>query len=328
MCRRIPILICAVLAAGCASIAPPEWSTALSRDHLLAGRIWNPLAAGYVSPEFLVESLSDADLVLLGEKHDNPDHHRLQGWLIDRIASSGRRPAVVLEMVDEDRQDGLDTWRAGHPSDASGLGPALDWDKSGWPAWREYQPVADAALRHGLPLAAGNLPTGMSREIGRKGISALPEARRRRLLLDQPQPAASRDAMIDIVARGHCDLMPREALAPMVAVQRARDAVLADNMLRAIDRPGADSAVLIAGAGHARRDFGVPAAVAAMRPGVRSVSVAFVEVQDGAETPQDYAGQFFADELPFDFVWFTPRGNDRDYCAELRERFSHKKKKP
>ena len=112
----------------------------------------------------------------------------------------------------------------------------------------------------------------------------------------------------------------------MVAVQRARDAALAANMLRALDRPDTDSAVLVAGGGHARKDLGVPAAIAAMRPELRSIAIAFVEVQDGLEKPQDYAADFFADTLPLHFIWFTPRANDRDYCAELKERFSHRKK--
>lgn len=320
-------MILAVVASGCASAAPPEWTGGLSRDYALVGRIWRPGSAQFVTPDKVVEALHSADLLFLGEKHDNPDHHRLQGWLIDRVAGSGKHPAVVFEMIGEDRQDSLDKWQAGKPADASGLGATLDWDKSGWPAWAEYQPVAEAALRHGLPLVAGNLPSGTTREIGRKGLSVLPEARRLRLQLDRPMDARSRDTMLDIVEKGHCSLMPREALTSMVAVQRTRDAILADNMLRALDRPGTDSAVLIAGAGHARRDIAAPAAAAAVRPGLKSVSIAFIEVEDGAETPQDYAGQFFGDSLPFDFMWFTPRDNDRDYCAELKERFSHGKKR-
>ena len=116
--------------------------------------------------------------------------------------------------------------------------------------------------------------------------------------------------------------MPRESLSPMVAVQRVRDAVLGDNMIRALERPETDSAVLIAGAGHARRDLAAPRIATALAPHAGMGTLAFIEVDDAAADPGAYAENFGAPSLPFDYVWFTPRANDRDYCAELREQFS------
>lgn len=309
-----------------APVYPQSWKTTLSQDHPLVGKIWAPEQADFVTQDALLRSMHDAGFVFLGEKHDNPDHHLLQAWLVERFAEGGRRPAVVFEMIGEERQDVIDGYLARSPKDASALGAALAWDKSGWPAWTAYQPIADAALRHGAPLIAGNLSREIVRNIGKKGMSALPEARLLRLRLDETMQADYGNAMLDIVTKGHCGLMPRNALGPMVTVQRVRDAVLADNMVRAHGREDTDSAVLIAGSGHARRDIGAPSAVAAMVPNASIVTIAFIEVDDSSANPAEYAGNFVADSLPFDFVWFTPRANDRDYCAELRQRFSGHKK--
>ena len=46
------------------------------------------------------------DFVLLGEKHDNPDHHRLQAWMIDALVARGRRPAIAMEMLDAEQASG------------------------------------------------------------------------------------------------------------------------------------------------------------------------------------------------------------------------------
>ena len=56
--------------------------------------------------------------------------------------------------------------------------------------------------------------------------------------------------------------------------------------------------MLIAGNGHVRKDRGVPWYLARMRPDARIVSVGLIEVAAGRRRPA---------ELPFDYVWFTPR---------------------
>jgi uncharacterized iron-regulated protein len=79
------------------------------------------------------------------------------------------------------------------------------------------------------------------------------------------------------------------------------------------DGATAGGAVLIAGAGHVRRDRGVPAHLATAAPGAVVASVALVEVADGAERPADYAARW-GGTVPFDHVWFTPRTDDGDPC--------------
>jgi uncharacterized iron-regulated protein len=81
-----------------------------------------------------------------------------------------------------------------------------------------------------------------------------------------------------------------------------------------------DGAVLIAGVGHVRTDYGVPSALRVLGPDARVVSVAFLEVADGWVAPADYAERFGASRLPFDYVWFTARADNVDHCARLRER--------
>lgn len=99
-------------------------------------------------------------------------------------------------------------------------------------------------------------------------------------------------------------------------------------MAEALARAGRrDGAVLIAGAGHVRRDRGVPAHLARHAPGTGVASLAFLEVDATLTAPAEYAASFDGGPLPFDFVWFTPRIDDVDPCAKYRqdlERLRHR----
>ena len=102
----------------------------------------------------------------------------------------------------------------------------------------------------------------------------------------------------------------------MVDIQWARDARMAASLARGGQR---DGAVLIAGAGHARRDHGVPAHLARQAPGAGVASVAFLEVDPAAARAGDYAPRFASDALPFDYVWFTPKIDDVDPCEKFKK---------
>jgi uncharacterized iron-regulated protein len=72
----------------------------------------------------------------------------------------------------------------------------------------------------------------------------------------------------------------------MVEARWVRDAHMARRLLDAAAR--ADGAVLIAGAGHVRRDRGVPAHLVRLGADPSTVaSLAFLEVRDGADRPAE-----------------------------------------
>ena len=71
-----------------------SWQTSIDGNHRHVGRIWSVDDNKFVSHEDLVRALSDADFRQLGETHDNPDHHRLQAWLIQEIVRGGKHPPL------------------------------------------------------------------------------------------------------------------------------------------------------------------------------------------------------------------------------------------
>jgi uncharacterized iron-regulated protein len=308
--RALRLLLPVVALAGCAGLAPPgSWQSRHDRHHPLAGRIWAPAEGRFLEP---AARLARVEFVLLGEKHDNPDHHRLQAWILSRLVAAGRRPAVGLEMLSVDQDAALARHLAARPHDAAGLGEAVDWHRAGWPPWDLYRPLAEVALGAGLPLVAADLGREHRGEVRRQGLSGLPGELRTRLGLETPLAPALRAALAREIADAHCGYLPPERVDVLVDVQRARDAHMAWRLATA----GAAAGVLIAGAGHVRRDWGVPTFLARFLPGARVASVAFVEVRPGLHEPEPYAA---GPEGPaFDYVWFTPRVDAEDPCARYR----------
>jgi uncharacterized iron-regulated protein len=300
-----------LLAAGCAAAG---WHSPLERDHPLAGRIWDVAAARFVGARALETRLAAHRYVLLGEKHDNADHHALQARLLRALVDAGRRPATAFEMLSTDRAAAIARQLAVGPRDPDALAEAGGWQRS-WGDFRLYRPIVEVALDAGLPVVAANIPGATARAVTRGDTSTLDPVLRTRYALDRPPPPDVLAAMIRNLRDAHCGLLPERLVDGMVAAQRARDAQMAAALLDA----DADGAVLIAGAGHVRRDHGVPRYVRLRAPDADVVSVAFVEVRAARTAPAEYAGAW-GGALPFDYVWFTPRVDDRDPCEALRRR--------
>ena len=289
-------------------VAPEAWLTKLDRDNALVGKVWDVKANSFVDPQALLGRLEQARFVLLGERHDNPDHHRLQARVVEALAQAGRKPAVVFEMLEVAQQSLLDQYRARPDASAAGLGTALGWEHTSWPPFREYEPVFAVAFARQLPIFAGNLPQADAKALVKQGLSALSNERVKELRLDEPFPAPLEASLLDELRASHCGQLPEGLLGPMALAQHARDAQMAKVLLAAAAK---DGAVLIAGGGHARLDRGVPYHLARAVPGVSVASLVFREVRHDDSDAKAYV----AEEGPFDYVWFTPRASDEDPCA-------------
>ena len=302
--------IAPILAAAAAE--PPPAAT-VPGGSALAGRVWLPAANRMIPPDELVNRVLADGIVILGETHDNPDHHALQAWMARRIVAAGRRPVTALEMVETDHQAVLDA----NLGDLAGLGAALEWEKRGWPDWSLYRPIVAATLAGGGGVMAANLPGEITRRIARSQESADTAAR---FGLDDPLSPEDASAMAEEIRDSHCNLLPDAAIPAMVRVQRARDAAMAEVVAVQTTRPEVGPVILIAGSGHARSDRGVPARLRALVPGVGTFSLAFMEVEAGDRDPAAVLGGRFGDSVPpFDAIWFTGKAEREDQCALLEK---------
>ena len=324
----LAIIVTALVTASAAAVAHgPPWDSSVQKDHPLVGKIWRTAEQRFVPEAEVIAAVQAANFVLLGEKHDNADHHRIQAWLLGRVIAHGRRPAVAFEMLNSDQEPALARHLAGQPRDAAGIAAAVDWAASGWPDWELYQPIAQVALEADAPLLAASLPRKTVRSVFGNGIDALGADRAANLGLDRELPPAEvRNLRREVIA-SHCDQLPDTMIDPMVEVTRIKDAVMADALLRGDASADTDGAVLIAGNGHVRSDRGVPWHLRARAPERSTAVVGLLEVFAGETDPGAYAASFHAAGLPFDFVWFTPRVDDKDPCAVYEEQLRRAKER-
>ncbi len=304
--NRLAVLAFLSLALlGCQSTS---WTHREGADHPFAGAIVDLRSQRVIDEPALLAALQNADVVLLGETHDNRDHHLLQARLVRELGSSVN--GVVFEMIDTDRQQALIEHLQAHPGDAAGLGRAIDWETSGWPAWSAYEPIAAAALESGAEIVAGNLPEKAVNALLIDGAKGLDPSLAERAGLTEPLEPVLEATMLRTISEAHCGLAPADRLPAMLLVQRGRDAMMADRLMAI---RGRDQSVLIAGAGHVRRDWGVPLYLRRAEPDLRVLSLAFIEIDpELTSLPID---------MPYDFVWFTTRHQPYgfDPCKAFRE---------
>jgi uncharacterized iron-regulated protein len=296
--------------AGPVPTHEPSWHTHVDEHHPLVGRIWDGRSGTFVERATLVDTVVATRFVLLGEKHDNEDHHVLQAALLEAAIARGRKPAVVMEMIDVDQDEALAAQRAKTPRDSDALAKAVRWEERHWPSFAFYRPIVQHALDAELPLLGGNHPTKAIKSMFAPGavldaehVADLPE----------PLPDALRVALEKELADSHCGALPTSMIPAMVIAQRMRDETMA-KVLADHEKP--DGAFLVAGDGHVRKDRGVPYALA-HRTKAGVISVTMMEVVAGRVAPAEYV-DVVSGAPAFDFVWFTPRVDDADPCAAMK----------
>ncbi|MCR9156714.1 MAG: ChaN family lipoprotein [Rhodobacteraceae bacterium] len=236
-----------------------------------------------------------ADVVFLGELHDNPAHHLRQAELVSELAPT----ALVFEMLTQAQADLVGPELV---ADEAALEAALGWNDSGWPDFSMYYPIFAAAPEAAYFGAA--VPRDVARAAMAEGLHTgfRGEAEAFGLTTPLPEEQQARREALQLAA--HCDAMPEEMLPIMVDIQRLRDAELAYSAVQAFEAHGGP-VVVITGNGHARMDWGAPVYLMAAAPALRIAALGQGE-DDGAPSGL------------FDVVESAPPAERGDPCTAFR----------
>lgn len=228
-----------------------------------------PVTAAVLPPD-------QADVVILGEIHDNPAHHAEQARLVGLV----RPGAVVWEMLTPVQ---LSEAAGGDRADVL----ALSWKAAGWPDFAMYHPIFLAsgnAVHLGGAVPRGDLRSVMDKgALAAWGVSTPWFDAARALGPLEAEDLSRRKAE---QAEAHCNTLPADLLSGMVEAQRFRDATMASVALQAL-ADGYRPVVIITGSGHARTDIGIPAMIRVSRPDVTVWSLGQVEADPGPDAPYD-----------------------------------------
>ncbi|WP_428035326.1 ChaN family lipoprotein [Amphritea sp.] len=302
-----------LLTGGCQYNQRPESAALIEpasqvEAHPLRGKIIALADGKQISPEELFKQLRNHRFILIGEKHDNPEHHQRELQLLQAL-QNGSNTRLVLEMLDE--QQGESLARLSSMSSESEIKTLLNWNDRNWP-WQDYGPLISAALREGNQLKAGNLSKPVLMQIYQTGLPDQP-----RLATVSTIPQTIRATIQQQVYESHCRTIPFEQMGPMTDIQLSRDASMAYALNHQLGEQM--QAILITGAFHARKDTGIPQHLRKLTT-EPVVSILLTETDDSIKTA---AEAISSNAETADYIWFTSRSEEKDYCAPLQQQ-SHK----
>jgi uncharacterized iron-regulated protein len=126
----------------------------------------------------MIREISSADIVFVGEVHDEQAHHDMELRIIRAFHEADMPLAVGLEMFRFDRQKDLDSWVRGSSSLEHFLPLYYDNWRQPWPAYRD---IFFYAREHQIPLVGLNIPSDITQTIARNGFVALKPEQKRKL---------------------------------------------------------------------------------------------------------------------------------------------------
>ena len=248
--------------------------------------------------------------ILLGETHDNPDHHRVQAQVLDWLAGAGQKPAVVMEMLAQETwQDQPAFW-----ADLDLLQQQAAAQDERWP-WELYTPLLQSVVDHNLKLVAGNV----KRETLHARIQAAGPNWRPKLSVRYSIPEHGLGQLEQEISESHCGFVDSGHLPFMVEAQLQRDRAMTSAL---VSSPV--PAVLIAGRGHARNDYAVPVQLRNACRCDSVLSVALQPVHPDALRPEDYLQ---GTRNAYDILYFTPSHTREDPCEKFRQQLQNLRKR-
>lgn len=209
-----------------------------------------------VGLEQVVDHLAMHRVVLVGEAHDNPAHHRIQLTLIEQLHARRPEMVVAMEMFPRHLQPQLDHWVAGEWSEERFL-DEVEWYFTWGFDVNLYAPILRFAKEKRIPLLAMNIRRETVSQVRRKGLADLePE------VLDTlppmcPAPLDYR-LRLEEVFDSHPMMSKSGNFDYFVEAQGVWDGVMADSIKRWSDAHPQGLVVGLVGSGHVVMGHGIP----------------------------------------------------------------------
>ncbi|HSL99273.1 MAG TPA: ChaN family lipoprotein [Candidatus Limnocylindria bacterium] len=312
MSRRLChfVLLGAVLLAGCAGMRsgdqsgeempypPKEIPKAEEIVHLPTGL--------KVSLDGLMNMISGATLVCVGETHDNIHAHRVELIVIrEMFRRFPGRVAIGMEMFREPQQEVLDRWTKGELSEIAFL-KAVKWHENWGSYFGYYRDILEFAKENGIDVVALNPSKEVQAEVSREGLDNV-SADLKAKLPEIGEADPYQRAAMKAVYGSH---LPTEGMfESFFRVQMLWEETMAERIVGYLKSPRGEGKkmVTITGGWHVRYGFGLPKKV------IRRLPLPYVIVQPvEIEIPEEKKDQQMDVDLPgipllpYDFAWYVP----------------------
>lgn len=249
--------------------------------------------------EQMIEELAKADVVYLGEKHDEADHHLGQLRIIEHLHARGRLHAIGMEMFQRRFQPVLDEFTEGEIGEEE-LVRRTEYERRWGYDFDLYRPILRFAQKWRLPVVALNVDDEIRAKVSEGGLDALTQEERAALPALDLGNAEHRAFVRRSFETQHGDAKNFERFYLVMCLW---EDVMADSVVRWFrTAPENGQIVVLAGSGHISNRYGLPDRVEA-RIGKTNRTVVPVSVGKGSPERGMY-GQGYAD-----YLWLT-RGKE------------------
>ena len=211
--------------------------------------------------EEMVDSLTKARVVYVGEVHTIKRHHRFQLRVIKALDEQKISLAIGMEMLPFPTQEYLDRWIAGDLGEKKFL-ELIDWDTNWSIDFDLYKPIFEYAREKQIRLLALNAPRSLVKSVARKGLSGLTDEEKDMLPPVTPSSEEHR-RYLGLSLKQHKTLRGDMARSAYEA-QDVWDSTMAHYVVEYLkSNEGKDKTVVVlAGSGHMVYGYGIPERVA------------------------------------------------------------------
>lgn len=148
-------------------------------------RVYDSDRKRFTDFEAMLADLASADVVFVGEQHDDPATHRLELAIIEGLARRRGDITLALEMFERDVQETLTGYAGGSVMEEDFLKNARPWPRYA----SDYRPLVEFAKLAGWPIIASSVPRQLASQVAKAGPAVpLPDAERALYASDQRCP--------------------------------------------------------------------------------------------------------------------------------------------
>jgi uncharacterized iron-regulated protein len=132
-------------------------------------RVYDTRKQAFSDLESMLADLAKADIIFVGEQHDDPNTHRLEAAILDGLRRRGVAVTLSLEMFERDTQSHVDSYLAGTISEEEFLKSSRPWPRYA----TDYRGLVELAKAQGWPVVAANVPRRIASSVAKTGLAAL-----------------------------------------------------------------------------------------------------------------------------------------------------------
>ncbi|MEA5539507.1 ChaN family lipoprotein [Limnoraphis robusta Tam1] len=215
------------------------------------------------SQQRILQNLKSADVVYLGETHDQLKDHLAQLNIIKALYHKNSQIVIGLEMFQRPYQEVLDQYIAGSISETELIEKSQYLQRWGFP-WKNYAEILRFARQNNIPVLALNTPSEVTRKVAKEGLESLTDEDKRYippLSEIRTDNAEYRQMLQEIYQQHHHGQGNSAAFENFFLAQVLWDETMAETIAKYLQNHPKSQVIVLVGKGHIIYNYGIPSRV-------------------------------------------------------------------